>query len=188
MKRLNLTKRMVQMAFMMVAMLTMVGCSSNSDFLDDWENGNDTGNGNGDSGASGTTVTPSSSISDLTSFDISIDKTVLTESEAIPTEGDEAEDYIENNTFSNTVSIAFNGTSATTSGSVDNVTVTINGADVIVNSSAKKVRYIVSGSTSDGFLKIYSDNKFALELNGVSITNPDGAPLNIQSKNPSLLL
>ena len=182
MKRLDLTKRMVQMAFLMIAMLMTVGCSSDSDFLDDWENGNGAENGNGGSGSNGATVTPSSSISELTSFDISIDKTALEESETIPTEGDEAEDYIENNTFSNTVSIAFNGTTATTSGSVDGVKVTVKGADVIVNSSTKKVKYVVSGSTSDGFLKIYSDYKFALELNGVNITNPDGAPLNIQSK------
>ena len=65
---------------------------------------------------------------------------------------------------------------------MDGVTVTINGADVIINSSAKKVCYNVSGTTTNGFLKIYSDNKFELNLNGVNITNPDGAAINIQSK------
>ncbi len=173
-------KRFNQLLVLLFALTLATSCSSDSDLLDEIENGSDD---NGSSGSdSGSSVTYESSLSDLTSFDISIDKTALTETESIPTEGDEAEDYIENNTFSNNISIAFNGTSATTSGSVDGVTVTVSGADVIVKSSAKKVKYSVSGTTSDGFLKIYSDNKFALELNGVNITNPDGAPLNIQSK------
>ena len=178
---------MVIMAMIIAATLT-TGCSSDSD-LDFFNqgNGNETGNensGNENSGngSSGSTATYNSSLSDLTGFDISIDKTSLSESETIPTEGDEAEDFIENNSFKSEVDITFNGSSASTSGSVDGVTVTINGADVVVKSSAKKVCYNVSGTTTNGFLKIYSDNKFKLNLNGVSITNPDGAAINIQSK------
>lgn len=174
------------MAMMMLATTLTIGCSSDSDldFFDQGngnENGN-SGNENSDSGSSGSVATYSSSLSDLTGFDIAIDKTALSESETIPTEGDEAEDFIENNSFKNEVDIAFNGSSASTSGSVDGVTVTINGADVIVKSSAKKVCFNVSGTTTNGFLKIYSDNKFELNLNGASITNPDGAAINIQSK------
>ena len=176
------------MAMMVLAATLTIGCSSDSDldFFDqgngsETENGN-SGNENSGSESSGSTVTYNSSLSDLTGFDIAIDKTALSETETIPTEGDEAEDFIENNSFNNEVDIAFNGSSASTSGSVDGVTVTINGADVIVNSSVKKVCYNVSGTTTNGFLKIYSDNKFELNLNGVSITNPDGAAINIQSK------
>lgn len=164
-------------AMMILALMLTVGCSSDSDLLGDDDNTENSG-----SESSGSTVTYDSSLSDLTGFDIAIDKTSLSETETIPTEGDEAEDFIENNTFKSEVNIAFNGSSASTSGSVDGVTVTVNGADVIINSSAKKVCYNVSGTTTDGFLKIYSDNKFELNLNGVSITNPDGAAINIQSK------
>lgn len=174
------------MAMMILATTLTIGCSSDSDldFFDQGngnENGN-SGNENSDSGSSESVTTYNSSLSDLTSFDISIDKTALSESENIPTEGDEAEDFIENNSFKSEVDIAFKGSSASTSGSVDGVKVTINGADVVVKSSAKKVCYNVSGTTTNGFLKIYSDNKFELNLNGVSITNPDGAAINIQSK------
>ncbi len=172
---------MMQMAMLMLALTLVTGCSSDTDLWDDdnTENGSDTGNTGSDTGSS---VTYESSLSDLTSFDIAIDKTALSETETVPADGDEADDYIENSTFSNEVKIAFDGTSATVSGDVEGVTVTTSNADVIVKSSAKKMHYIVSGTTSDGFLKIYSDYKFELELNGVNITNPDGAAINIQSK------
>lgn len=190
MKRLSKMKsisKMMTVAWMGTALAlgfgTLTACSSDSDVQGN-ENGGQQqpelpGEGGGDSSGS---TTYSSSISELMTFDISLDTSALTEQETIPTEGDVAEDYIENNSFKNNIAIAFDGNTATTSGSVDGVTVNISGADVIVKSSAKKVCYTVSGTTSDGFLKIYSDNKFELNLNGVNITNPDGAPINIQSK------
>jgi hypothetical protein len=42
------------------------------------------------------------------------------------------------------------------------------------------VRYIVTGTTTDGSLKFYSERKFQLQLNGVDITNPNGAAINNQ--------
>ena len=184
--KMKMVSMMLTAAWMSTALFltnfTFVACSSDSDLQGDDNGGQEQPSFPSEGGGSGSSTTYSSSISDLMSFDISLDTSTLTEQETIPTEGDEAEDYIENNSFKNNIAITFDGTSATTSGSVDGVTVTINGADVVVNSSAKKVCYTVSGTTSDGFLKIYSDNKFELNLNGVNITNPDGAPINIQSK------
>ena len=183
MKRLTVFRHTAQgVLFLLVAMATW-GCVSDPDLFDDEEDNNgNTDNGSSDGGSSGTVTTYDGFIGDLTSFDISIDKTALEETETVPTSGDEAEDYLENNTFTDEIGIAFNGSSATVSGSVDGVTVTVDGADVVVNSSVKNVCYTVSGTTTDGFLKIYSDKKFELKLNGVSITNPDGAAINIQSK------
>ncbi len=120
----------------------------------------------------------------LKSFDIALDTEALSESETIPDDGDDPfwEDYIENNTFADEVAITFNGSSATADADIDGVSVSISGADVTVTSTAKGVRYSVSGTTGSGSLKIYSDNKFALVLCGVDITNPTGAAINIQSK------
>ena len=79
-------------AMMILALMLTVGCSSDSDLFDDndnTENGN-SGNENSGSDSSGSMVTYNSSLSDLTGFDIAIDKTELSETETIPTEGDEA--------------------------------------------------------------------------------------------------
>lgn len=158
-------------AFLLGAAVAFAACSTDSD-LD--ENGSD-----GTGSDSSSSAIYSSSLTDLTSFDVAIDTTSLAETETVP---EDNEDYLENNTFSQEVGIVFDGTSASCTSTVDGVSVSISGADVVVTSTVKKVHYTVSGSTSDGFLKIYSDYKFCLELAGVSITNPDGAALNIQSK------
>jgi len=63
------------------------------------------------------------------------------------------------------------------------VAVTVSGADVVVTSTIdmSHINYVLSGSTSDGMFKIYSDKKFDLRLNGVRIANLNGPAINIQS-------
>lgn len=93
-----------------------------------------------------------------------------------------ADDLIENSTFSGTVVINFGATiSITNPLSAAGVTVTESNGDVTVTSTAKAVEYQLTGTTSNGSVKIYSDNKFKLTLSGVSITNADGPAINIQS-------
>lgn len=95
--------------------------------------------------------------------------------------GANADDILANSTFTSTVKIIFNGTSATAENVVSGVTVAISGADVTVTSTVAEIAYEVTGSTTDGMLKIYSDKKYKLTLNGVSIKNNDGPAINIQS-------
>lgn len=95
--------------------------------------------------------------------------------------GANSDDLLANSTFSSTVKITFNGTSATVENAVTGVTVAISGADVTVTSTVAEVAYEVTGTTTDGMLKIYSDKKYKLTLNGVSIKNNDGPAVNIQS-------
>ncbi|MBN2610191.1 MAG: carbohydrate-binding domain-containing protein [Bacteroidales bacterium] len=85
-----------------------------------------------------------------------------------------------------TVSVLFDGTAAYVKNpfAFEGVTVEISGADVYVKSvtDTQDIHYRLSGTTSNGMFKIYSEKRFNLELNNVNITNTDGPAINIQSK------
>ena len=62
------------------------------------------------------------------------------------------------------------------------VTITHYEANVVVQSTATDtITYILTGTTPDGSLKIYSDMPFGLIMNGVDIVNSNDPALNIQS-------
>ena len=61
--------------------------------------------------------------------------------------------------------------------------VTVDGNKVTVNNTGGEILiYELTGATENGFFKVYGAKKQAIELNGVSITNPDGAAINNQCK------
>lgn len=91
------------------------------------------------------------------------------------------DDYLENSTFSTSVTVTYSGTSATLSSLPAGVTAVVDGANVTITSTIKNVYYTLSGTTTDGSFKIYSDKKFELIFNGVNITSTTGAAINIQS-------
>ncbi|MFC2710838.1 carbohydrate-binding domain-containing protein [Hoylesella oralis] len=160
-----------------ISILALVSCSTDDILNDDSNSTNPTNSTGTNSSSSGSTPTTAG---DLATFTIAVDSTDLSETETIPSDD---EDYLENNSFTSTISIVYNGTSASYSGSVTGVTVDIDGADVTVNSTVKGVNYVLSGSTSDGSFKMSTgdnDKKFELTLNGVSIKNSDGPAINIQ--------
>ena len=57
-----------------------------------------------------------------------------------------------------------------------------NGNIVITSTSAEKLRYEVTGTTTDGSITISSESAFTLALNGANITSATGSAINIQSK------
>ena len=82
------------------------------------------------------------------------------------------------------VEIKYNGSDAEIINpfAFEGVTVSKIGADVVVSStSASEITYQLSGTTTTGSFKVYSDTKFNLNMNNVSITNDDGAAINIQT-------
>ena len=115
---------------------------------------------------------------------IAIDTTITTSSapEGNTTTAANTDDLLANSTFSSTVTIGFSS-SVTISNplAAKGVVITQSNGDVVVNATATDVEYILSGTTTNGSVKIYSDKKFKLTLNGVNITNSDGAAINIQS-------
>ena len=122
-------------------------------------------------------------VDELTPKDIELDFSALTEGTEVIQEDEDEEDYgdyVENTSWSTTVNITFDGETATVTGNPSSVFVAIDGAHVTITSTAKRVRYIVTGTTTNGSLKFYGDKKFQLQLNGVDITNPTGAAINNQ--------
>ena len=64
----------------------------------------------------------------------------------------------------------------------EGVNIAVDGDDVVVTSTtSEELEYVLSGASTDGMFKIYSDKKFKLTLNGLTLTNNDGPAINIQS-------
>lgn len=97
---------------------------------------------------------------------------------------EDGEDNVSETEFSRTIIITFSSSGSATVSGDENGIVKVSGNQVTVDntSTKEKVKYELHGSTTNGFLKIYSNNKQALVLNDVSITNPNGAAINNQGK------
>ncbi len=164
--------------FIIAAATLLAACSSGGELLDEETSSASYPTSSATSSGSASTSTANS---DLSSLDVAIDSTALSETETVPTDN---EDYVENYSASNTIYIHYNGTSASYTGSASGVSVDVSGADVTVTSTTAGMNYVLSGTTTDGSFKVASsDNnkKFELTLAGVSITNGDGPAINIQS-------
>lgn len=109
----------------------------------------------------------------------------ITPTDAVDTTSSGSDPSFSDDDFDRTVTVVFNDASdASVSGVGDYQTVTIVGNNVtIVNdsSSTEKVLYELGGTASNGFFKLYSNKKQAIVLNNVSISNPAGAAINVQS-------
>ena len=79
------------------------------------------------------------------------------------------------------VNIAYNGNTASLTGDVDKVTISRNDADVIITSTLTKyLQLTLNGTTTDGSLLVYSQAKYGLVLDGVTIANQRGPAINNQ--------
>ncbi len=98
--------------------------------------------------------------------------------------------YVDNSKVTdNTVGVSYNGTTATVTvaGNVAQyVAPTVNGAHVSivqgteVGDDTGEITYTLNGSSTDGEFSMEGSYKASIELNGLSLTNTTGAPLNIQ--------
>ena len=99
--------------------------------------------------------------------------------------------YIDNTTVTaNEVSIAYNGSSATVSvaGNVAQyVTPTVNGAHVSISQTntadvdGDEITYVLSGTSTDGEFALDGNYKATIQLDGLTLTNPSDAAINISN-------
>ena len=180
--------------FWMVAttLFAVTACSSDDILNDNSQTGNPTtvnNNSDDNNTTSGTTddvTNGASTEGDVTTFTVAFNKNAIAESLTVDSEDD---DYIENTTFAKTITITYSTTGDATVSGDDEGIVSISGNDVTANNTGNSViRYVLTGETTDGFFKLYSSKKQAIMLNGVKITNPDGAAINNQSKKRTFVI
>ncbi len=94
--------------------------------------------------------------------------------------GDDTSDFVSEYRVNSTIHIVWSGTSATVTGSADGVTVSNSNGYVSVSSTAKNIEYAVSGEGT-GQLSIYSDYKYQLSFEGLTLSCSDGPAVNSQS-------
>ena len=164
--------KLQEMTFILLlaTLMTATACSTED------VTGSDASSASGSSGSGST----SQAAGGLTSFSVDIDRTTAepeaTVSEQFP---DADEDPLENNSFTTEISIDLSNPEAKTA---DGVEITVNGGHVTANhGSTKGICYVLSGSTANGSFTVAGDKKYEVLLNGVSITNPDSAALNLLS-------
>ena len=174
--------------FAVLCLSLLCACTTENPF-GDWQQGGGQDFGPGGQGGFGGNGGMSGNLIDLgtlSSFDVTMDSSSLAETEVIP--NDESDpyynEYIENNfEAKNTTTITFAGDRVMTENIVTGDTITIDGTDVTAKTHSKGLTLKVNGTTTNGSLRIYSEKKFSLLLSDVSIINPEGAAINIQSGN-----
>jgi len=186
-------KRKKNLFWMVATTLFAVTACSSDDILDDnsqTSNPTTVNNNNDDnnttSGMTDDVTNGASTEGDVTTFTVAFNKNAIAESLTVDSEDD---DYIENTTFAKTITITYSTTGDATVSGDDEGIVSISGNDVIATNTGNSViRYVLTGETTDGFFKLYSSKKQAIMLNGVKITNPDGAAINNQSKKRTFVI
>jgi len=163
------------------AAIAMMTCCSTEDPFDSFYNDNAWNVPSAPDGGSSSATTGS-----LISFDIAIDRTTAEPTSSAAAYLPDEDDVYDATAFATVVTIDMANPQATT---VNGVTLTVNGHHVTANhGETTGIRYRVSGTTADGSLTILGAKKYAVELCGTSISNPDSAALNLLSSKRAFLI
>ena len=93
-----------------------------------------------------------------------------------------SQDDIFNTAFTRKITITYSASGDASVSGDDNELVSVSGNNVTVNNTGEEViLYVLTGKASNGSFKLYSSRKQAILLNGLSLTNPNGAAINVQS-------
>lgn len=156
-------------AYLLLVALLVTACVNDDTNFDDLING-----------AGGNDSIPEEVI---TPIDIDLDFSALDEVDDVPVTDETSEaynDYEENTNWKYTINIAWDGETATLSGNTTRVRATVEGGHVVIRSTSTRVHYVLSGASDNGSLKIYCETRFKVTLNGLNLTNPNGAAINNQ--------
>lgn len=174
-----------KLIILLVAAATVVACNKSNEPTTDSSSSSD------DNTTSTTTSTDVLSgiagAGDVSTFTIAVNRAALNEDTSYSDSTDD--DYVANTTFDRTIYITYStAADATVTGDTDGI-VSVDGNRVTANNTGSEViRYVLSGTTSNGYFKLYSTRKQGITLNGVSITNPTGAAINNQSKKRTFII
>ncbi len=125
-----------------------------------------------------------SALGELATFQVEPYTSAHAESETVPAGN---EDYIENKSFKGEIRIEYKADGDASVTGAPEGTVTVEGNRVTANVT-DSYKFILSGKASDSRFKLYSEKASAIVLNGVDITNPTGAAINVQSKKRTYLV
>ena len=92
------------------------------------------------------------------------------------------DDFVAHTNWTKTVNIVFDGEEVSVTGDTDSLTITQEGAHLTITTTASGLKYIVSGQSEDAGIKLYSEHKACIVLNGVNLTNQQGPVINSQLK------
>ena len=160
---------------MLVASIAVITCCSAEDPFEELTGYDNSDMGGGMASAGGSSATTG----ELTTFAVNIDKTTAEPSTTVSEYFPSDEDALEANTFTTEVAIDLSNPVAKSENGVE---VTVSGGHVTVNhGETKGVCYVLSGTTTNGSFTVLGEKKYAVRLDGVHITNPDSAALNLLS-------
>lgn len=84
--------------------------------------------------------------------------------------------------FNGEVTVTYSSDGASVSGTSDQFSVASDGGSVVITYTGSEIiLYILKGESSNGSFKLYSEARQAVRLDGLNLTNPAGAAINIQS-------
>lgn len=167
---------------MLMASVVAMTCCTVDNPYEEYNNNWNNNEGMLNAGGTGNSATTG----ELATFDVAIDKATAEPTDVATAYFPDEEDALENSEFTTEIAIDLSNPVAKTENGVE---ITVSGGHVTANhGSEKKVCYVVSGSTSNGSLTVLGEKKYAVKLNGVSITNPDSASLNLLSSKRAFVI
>jgi len=107
------------------------------------------------------------------------------------TDGNDENDILDEKEFTTTITITWNGSSATVDGAKGIIESSVSGGYVVLGDATTDVsglKIVLKGSSTDGSFKYYNQHRTLLSFNGLTLTSKKGAAINLQNKKSNFVL